>query len=331
MPAAAKLGDAMSNPAEKVIIEVALNENQSKADNPNVPYSPDEILDDARRCFDAGASMVHYHGRDPITGRAANDDVDLNLAIQTMITSELPVISYPTYGNRVRIFDGYYVVGGPAEGRCAHIAAGLAKGVRFEIGSIDLGSAFDLNGLWMRRGNEDEKWAWSRGLQINSGHDHVWLNRFCEENGLRKSFAAFDTVHLINLRNLMDQGLVTDNLVLMKLFLIGGWSLPKRLRHALDLMADLFEEKEVVWTPVAVGVDCPEVADTALSLGGHLRTGLGDHHRRESGSPTNAELVEQLVDVARSRGREPASPDEARTIQGLPTLAEQRSEVGRLG
>jgi len=44
----------MSAANDKVIIEVGLNENQMRDANPHVPYSPDEISDDARRCADAG-------------------------------------------------------------------------------------------------------------------------------------------------------------------------------------------------------------------------------------------------------------------------------------
>ena len=36
----------------------------TKADNPAVPVTPDEIAEDARRCVDAGAAIVHLHARD---------------------------------------------------------------------------------------------------------------------------------------------------------------------------------------------------------------------------------------------------------------------------
>ena len=36
----------------------------NKADNPNVPITREEIADDARRCVDAGAAIVHVHARD---------------------------------------------------------------------------------------------------------------------------------------------------------------------------------------------------------------------------------------------------------------------------
>ncbi len=47
--------------AEPVIIEAAINGGRTKADNPNVPVSPEEIAVDALACFDAGAAIVHNH------------------------------------------------------------------------------------------------------------------------------------------------------------------------------------------------------------------------------------------------------------------------------
>ena len=48
-------------PATPVIIEGAINGGRSKAENPNVPTTPDEIAADALACFEAGAAIVHNH------------------------------------------------------------------------------------------------------------------------------------------------------------------------------------------------------------------------------------------------------------------------------
>ena len=37
---------------DKVVIEVALNENQLQSSNPNVAYTPQALAADARRCLD---------------------------------------------------------------------------------------------------------------------------------------------------------------------------------------------------------------------------------------------------------------------------------------
>ena len=56
---------------KKLIIEVRMNETARKQANPNVPYTPDEIVADALACAEAGAAIVHFHGRDAMAARPA--------------------------------------------------------------------------------------------------------------------------------------------------------------------------------------------------------------------------------------------------------------------
>lgn len=50
---------------EKLIINAAITGMvATKADNRNVPITPDEIVADVRGCREAGASIVHIHARD---------------------------------------------------------------------------------------------------------------------------------------------------------------------------------------------------------------------------------------------------------------------------
>ena len=48
----------MSRP---VILEVALNGLTATSGNPALPRTPSEVAADARRCIEAGASIVHTH------------------------------------------------------------------------------------------------------------------------------------------------------------------------------------------------------------------------------------------------------------------------------
>ena len=46
-----------------VIIEAAINGNGTKKRNPNIPKEPEEIIEDAFACLDAGAAIIHAHNR----------------------------------------------------------------------------------------------------------------------------------------------------------------------------------------------------------------------------------------------------------------------------
>ncbi len=49
----------------KVMIEAATNGNAMKEQNPNIPYSPEEIAQDAIATCQAGAALIHIHMREP--------------------------------------------------------------------------------------------------------------------------------------------------------------------------------------------------------------------------------------------------------------------------
>src|SRR2546423_1264437 len=112
---------------DAVIVEVGLNEAASRAQNPNVAYSPSECAQDARRCTEAGAAVVHWHARDPVTGDQRLGDVALSAAaLDEMRDGD--VLAYPSYPVDI-----------PAEQRLDHVwALGANNGL--EIAPVDIGS-----------------------------------------------------------------------------------------------------------------------------------------------------------------------------------------------
>ncbi len=310
----------MAGLQDKVMIEVGLNEGQMRTANPNVPYSPAEIARDARACYDAGASVVHYHGRDPATGAPRSNDPEVNIEAQRLITESTPLIAYPTYATHVRVLD-YYDVNTSAQDRYRHFIAGLSAGVKFEIGPIDLGSAIDRNARWDARSGQ---WIPTTGVQLNTGADHRWLASFCQKHGLKPSFAVFDSMHILNLGTVVDWGLAGPAPLLVKLFLAHGNAAPKTLLFLLDRLKDILPQWRTCWMPVSTGSDQLPLAALALALGGHVRVGIGDYSYAEQGAPANAHLVERAVTVARAMGREPATPGEARELLGIDAAKEGR-------
>jgi uncharacterized protein (DUF849 family) len=73
------------------------------------------------------------------------------------------------------------------------------------------------------------------------------------------------------------------------------------------------------WTAAGVARHQFEVAQWALELGGHCRTGLEDNIRFDETrlAASNAELVKKVVDVCGRHGRRPATAAEARQLLGL--------------
>ena len=57
---------------DKIIIKGCLNGGRPRDLNPNVPWTPEEVAQEAVRCYEAGASIVHFHARHP-DGRVSYD------------------------------------------------------------------------------------------------------------------------------------------------------------------------------------------------------------------------------------------------------------------
>jgi 3-keto-5-aminohexanoate cleavage enzyme len=79
------------------------------------------------------------------------------------------------------------------------------------------------------------------------------------------------------------------------------------------------------WTLNVKGPKHLDMAAQTIALGGHVRTGLENGVELSPGryARTQAECVERIVQLAKSLGREIATPDEARQILGLPRKPEK--------
>jgi 3-keto-5-aminohexanoate cleavage enzyme len=59
---------------EKLIITAAITGSRITRDiAPYIPITPEEIVQSARECWEAGAAVVHIHVRDPQTGLGTQD------------------------------------------------------------------------------------------------------------------------------------------------------------------------------------------------------------------------------------------------------------------
>ena len=69
-------------------LEVAINGPWSRVRQPNIPVNADEIVEAALACAAEGASIIHFHAYDQVTGRQ-RDDYDIYAPIIERIRSKL--------------------------------------------------------------------------------------------------------------------------------------------------------------------------------------------------------------------------------------------------
>lgn len=81
---------------DKVIIEAAINGAVAKKTlNPNIAYSPREIADDAIATCEAGAALVHFHARDPQTGKFVFEHGELYTEVYRRARARSKVLFWP--------------------------------------------------------------------------------------------------------------------------------------------------------------------------------------------------------------------------------------------
>ena len=88
----------MKQTIPQLLIEVGLNEAVSVAEHPSIPITPAQIADDILECADAGASIVHFHARDPDSGEQRYGSTELYRDVVCCVRrAGSSILMYPTY------------------------------------------------------------------------------------------------------------------------------------------------------------------------------------------------------------------------------------------
>ena len=294
----------MESRHKKIIIEVRVNEYTMRDRNPHVPWTPDEIAHDAAACREEGAASFHFHPRTPEGGPDLSYETYRTIVAQVRSMSD--ILIQPTLGAFVQTTD-------PST-RLQNIVHLAEDGLRPDFAPLDMGST-NADVL-------DE--AGRRFLSEN----HVYQNstgtlRYLA--GGLKGLAIKPYLHIWNIPQLRLAGIffrmgLLEGPLWMGLS-HGGESAPiyqpaneDGLRAYLGVLPP---GVPIEWAANSFGASLLRFAPAVIQAGGHLSIGIGDHSYVEDGAPTNAELVRQVVKMARDSGREPATPGEAKTLLAM--------------
>ena len=291
---------------DKLIIDARLNEYTFREPNPNIPFSPEEIARDAAACREAGASIVHYHARDPESG-AASADPELYAESARRIREACDAIIMPTLGANTIV---------DLDQRISHIES-MAKSeqTRADLVPLDLASI----SLAM----------WRSGMPEVGGADLVYYNSVAaleslaaraQAAGARPMAAIWNVGSLRLLEAFVETG-VLPRTIFAELFTTEGGLIAGHpgTRRGLEALIDFVPAAvDCVWAAACYGANALPLAEIAIERGGHVAIGLGDYAYPEigDGMPTNAEVIAEVVSIARRKGREIATPKEARARLG---------------
>jgi 3-keto-5-aminohexanoate cleavage enzyme len=290
----------------KLVIEAAINEQAPKASNPHVPYTPEEVVADALACFEAGASIVHFHARDPVTGALLTPGTDLYAEAMREIRRVRPdALVYPTYGS-----------GAPAE-RFAHVDALAADpDVRGDLATIDPGT--------VNMGRFDEAGGVGPDFVFSVVHDDCrYFFDLCHRRGIRPTVVIREPGAIRTAVAYHRMGWLPAPLFLrVNLTDDAPWGLPPSMRSVDAYLAAVPPDVECEWMAYTYGPSHWAMNLHAIAAGGHVRTGLGDNPVEPDGSVlTNADKVARVAEIARLAGRAVASCADTRALLGMPVPA----------
>ncbi|HJU23035.1 MAG TPA: 3-keto-5-aminohexanoate cleavage protein [Casimicrobiaceae bacterium] len=272
--------------ADPVIIAVAITGSQPrKKDNPAVPVTPQEQIESTHEAFEAGASLVHVHVRNP--DESPSSDPELYGRVQEGVRKHCPgmIVQFST-GGRGRDQN--------ARGAMLHLKPDMAS---LATGSVNFPTSIYENPPDFVEG----------------------LAKTMLDNGIKPEIEVFDLAMLYNAANLVQKGLLKPKPHVQ--FVLG---IPNALPVRREVFDFLRRELDAVlpgatWVAAGIARHQFDVNRWCLEEGGHCRTGLEDNTRFDKTrlAASNAELVKKIVDVCGEYGRKVATPAEARAILGL--------------
>lgn len=261
---------------------------------PAIPYTPEEYAAEAKRAFEAGASVVHIHARHPdgTPSYRIQEYRDITLAILT----EVPeiIINYSTGA-----------VGIPIEERVHHITA-----LRPELGALNMGS------MNYAKYSARRKQVIFDFVFANPFSDITFLLERMNTVGVKPECECFDTGHIGNVLPLLDMGLIEAPIQFSLILGVLGGAPPDA--RTLAHMAGLLPEPNT-WEVIAISRKQWELVAAAASLGGNVRVGLEDNFYTPDGdmAASNGDLIAAAARLVELSGRKIASPAEARAALSL--------------
>ncbi len=273
----------------KLILTCALcGVGTTKAQNPNVPITPDEIAADSVECVKAGASVLHVHVRDENGVNVMDKDrfVEVVGKIRSSLAAEGldAVINVTTSGSKFSY-----------EQRMSHLEL-----VKPEMCSYDPGT-------------------------MNWANSYVFLNepKFLEELGtltqklgVKPELEIFDAGMIGNINYYIKKGFLKPPCHVQFVLGVPG-GMPGNAESVAYLLPKIPEGS--TWSITGIGKDHVPCMLLGLAEGCNgLRVGLEDNIFFSKGVlATNAQLVARAAELGKLAGREIANAAEAREILGV--------------
>src|SRR5258705_7555755 len=260
----------------------------AKADVPALPVTLDELVATAKECEAVGASVIHVHIRDD-DARPTLDPGRLHATVAALRSATGLIVQLSSGG----------AVTDPEDARLAVLDAEPDM-ASCTMGTVNFGDDVFLN-----------RWEFI-----------VELHTRMRDRGIVPEYEIFDLGHLTSLVRLLDRhGLPFGGHVHVDFVMGVPGGMPGTVEALVACKQALRElPAGTTFSATGIGRSTLPVLLGAIAAGGHLRGGMEDTITYRKGQPveSNAQLVARAAAFARLADRPPATPDEARSLLGLP-------------
>ena len=279
----------------KCVITAALaGAGTFKQNNPAVPYGVGECIEEAVRSYEAGAAVVHIHGRTE-EGMPTEDPEILGPIVEG-IRNRCPVlINLSTAVGALKT----------AEQRIS-----VVQNFKPEMASFNTGT---MNFAFANRSTGEVL------MEITFENTFEMMKMFNEEMkkvGTKPEMEVYCMGHVDNVLLLRKLGIFDEPFHFQFVFgVAGGVRLtPLTFAHFIHLIPE-----DATWSVCGVGLDSFRSNFMAVVNGGHIRVGLEDnlYVSGKTLAQGNHELVQKAVEIVQLADREPATPEEARVLLNL--------------
>ena len=277
-----------------------------------LPFTADEIAQQAVGAAEAGASILHLHARRPEDGGVSIDPKNFAAFLPRIKQSTNAVLNLSTGGSLLNT-----------------IEERINPAMTFspEMCSLNMGSMnFSFHPLAKRY--EDWKYEWEKEYVENSD-TYIFRNTFRDiktvadnlsTHDIKFEHECYDVGHLYNLKFCMDIGLFKAPIFIQFIFgILGGIGPEVDNLIFMKRTADRLFGDDYRWSVLGAGGSQMSLATTASQMGGNVRVGLEDSLFIERGklAQSNAQQVKKIRSIVEELGCEVATPDEAREMLEL--------------
>jgi 3-keto-5-aminohexanoate cleavage enzyme len=267
---------------ELVLTAAIVGAEITRAQTPHLPITAREIADEAARCREAGAAVIHLHVRND-DGSPTQSSERFAEAISAIRAKTDCIIQTSTGG----------AVGMSIDERAQPLQC------KPEMATLNCGSV-----------------NFGEDVFVNTRPQIRDLAKRLRDAGSVPELECYDVGHVEEALALVREGAIGSPLHFQ--FVLG---IPGGIGASEENVAYLrsLTPAGATWGIAAVGRHQQPMTELAMRSGGHARVGLEDNIYLSKGvlSEGSAPLVRRAAEYARSIGREPVPPSRARELLGL--------------